>query len=324
MKYYFFLIISIFSQLSLISQTNESRSTDIKIQRLLFLIDQMYVEKVDSKKIKEDLVIGMYNSLSPIALYQSDDFFKKHQINPLEKTSIGVKIKFKKGKIIIDSIINNSGAKKAGLEKKDILVAINEVSLTYYDEFKDELANYKSEEIRVLVNRGGEELTLRVNVNEDGMLGFKPSNLSLKQLEELEFYNLASNKYGFAASFPAGYNKAIKKLSSYIDQFILILSPSTGAYKGMGGFGAIGSMFPATWNWEVFWNLTAFLSLMLAFMNVLPIPALDGGHVVFLVYEMIVGKPAPEKVMEYAQAIGMIMLLSLLVFANGNDILKLF
>ena len=156
------------------------------------------------------------------------------------------------------------------------------------------------------------------------MLGFKPANLSLKQLEELELYTLASHKYGFAASFPAGYNKAIKKLSSYIDQFMLILSPSTGAYKGMGGFGAIGSMFPATWNWEVFWNLTAFLSLMLAFMNVLPIPALDGGHVVFLLYEIIVGKPAPEKVMENAQVVGMIMLLSLLVFANGNDVLRLF
>ena len=92
----------------------------------------------------------------------------------------------------------------------------------------------------------------------------------------------------------------------------------------MGGFGAIGSMFPATWNWEVFWNLTAFLSLMLAFMNILPIPALDGGHVVFLIYEMVFRKPAPEKVMEYAQVVGMILLLSLLVFANGNDLLKLF
>ena len=118
--------------------------------------------------------------------------------------------------------------------------------------------------------------------------------------------------------------KAIKKLGSYITQFKMILSPSTGAYKGLGGFGAIGSLFPATWNWEVFWNLTAFLSLMLAFMNILPIPALDGGHVVFLIYEMIIGKPAPEKVMEYAQMIGMILLLGLLVFANGNDILRLF
>ena len=225
---------------------------------------------------------------------------------------------------IVSGFSENSNAKKGGLKKKDVLLGINGVSLPYYDEFKDELTNHKSEEITVLVDRGGEKLTFVLPVNEDGLLGFKPTNLSLKQLEELEVYTLASNKYGFAASFPAGYHKAIKKLNSYIDQFMLILSPSTGAYKGMGGFGAIGSMFPATWNWEVFWNLTAFLSLMLAFMNVLPIPALDGGHVVFLVYEMIVGKPAPEKVMESAQVVGMIVLLSLLVFANGNDILKLF
>ena len=114
---------------------------------------------------------------------------------------------------VVSGFSENSNAKKAGLKKKDILVAINGVSLTYYDEFKNELANYKSEEIIVLVDRGGEELTINVNVDEDGMLGFKPTNLSLKQLEELEFYNLASHKYGFAASFPAGYNKAIKKLS---------------------------------------------------------------------------------------------------------------
>ena len=113
---------------------------------------------------------------------------------------------------------------------------------------------------------------------------------SLKELEVLGYYSFASNEYSFFASLPAGYNKAIKKLGSYIDQFMLILSPSSGAYKGMGGFGSIGSLFPAKWNWEIFWNLTAFLSLMLAFMNVLPIPALDGGHVLFLLYEMVVGK----------------------------------
>jgi len=225
---------------------------------------------------------------------------------------------------VVSGFSENSNAKKAGLKKKDVLVAINGFSLTYYDDFENELAKYKSEEIIVLVDRGGEELTININVNEDGMLGFRPANLSIKKLEELNLYSLASKKYGFFESFPAGYNKAIKKLNSYIDQFVLILSPSTGAYKGMGGFGAIGSLFPAIWNWEVFWNLTAFLSLMLAFMNVLPIPALDGGHVVFLLYEIVVGKPAPEKVMEYAQMVGMILLLSLLVFANGNDILKLF
>jgi len=178
--------------------------------------------------------------------------------------------------------------------------------------------------VLVDVIRGGERIVFSTKVDEVGLLGFTLANLSLVQLEGLGFYNMSSFKYTLLASFPAGYNKAIKKLNSYVDQFVLILSPSTGAYKGMGGFGAIGSLFPATWNWEIFWNLTAFLSLILAFMNVLPIPALDGGHVVFLLYEMIVGKAAPEKVMEYAQVVGMFLLLGLIVYANANDILRLF
>jgi regulator of sigma E protease len=225
---------------------------------------------------------------------------------------------------IISGFTENSNAEKAGLKKNDFLIGINGVNLHYFDEFNAELANYKDEDVSLSVERGGKEILLSANVGIDGKLGFFPTNLSLTQLEEIGVYSLASYKYGFFSSLPAGYSKAIKKLNSYIDQFILILSPSTGAYKGLGGFGAIGSLFPATWNWEVFWNLTAFLSLMLAFMNVLPIPALDGGHVVFLLYEMVVGKAAPEKVMESAQVIGMILLLGLLIFANGNDILRLF
>lgn len=225
---------------------------------------------------------------------------------------------------IVSRFSENSNAKKAGLKKHDILNAINGNSFNYFDEFKAEIVKHKNKDVLLSVNRGGVNLSITTAVDSNGQLGFLPATLSLEQLEELGVYSLASHHYTFLSSFPAGYNKAIKKLGSYIDQFMLILSPSSGAYKGMGGFGAIGSMFPSTWNWEAFWNLTAFLSLMLAFMNVLPIPALDGGHVVFLLYEMVIGKPAPEKVMEYAQAIGMILLLSLLVFANGNDVLKLF
>ena len=225
---------------------------------------------------------------------------------------------------IVSRVEKGSNAEIGGLQKKDIIKAVNGISYSYFDEFKEALNTHISDTIDVMVGRGGKEVVLTVLVSDKGTLGFAPANLSIEQLEKIETYELASEKYGFFASFPAGYKKAIKKLGSYISQFKMILSPSTGAYKGMGGFGAIGSMFPATWNWEIFWNLTAFLSLMLAFMNILPIPALDGGHVVFLLYEIVVGKPAPEKVMEYAQAVGMILLLSLLVFANGNDILKLF
>ena len=225
---------------------------------------------------------------------------------------------------IISGFPANSNAKNAGFEKKDRIVSVNGVETKYFDEFKNELQQYKGENISVRVNRFGEEFILSVDVTNEGMIGFMPSNLSLNQLEELEIYSLNSATYSFLESLPAGYHLAIKKLGSYIDQFKLILSPSTGAYKGLGGFGTIGSLFPGKWHWQSFWEMTAFLSLMLAFMNVLPIPALDGGHVVFLLYEMLVGKPAPEKVMEYAQMVGMLLLLSLLVYANGNDLLKLF
>ena len=224
----------------------------------------------------------------------------------------------------INLVLENSNAEKAGLKKNDFLKSVNGVSVKYFDEFKTEIKKYKDEDVMVLVDRGGEEFLTSVRVDLNSELGFSPANFSLTQLEQLGYCSLASYKYGFFDSFPAGYKKAIKKLTSYIDQFILILNPKSGAYKGLGGFGAIGSMFPASWNWEVFWNLTAFLSLMLAFMNILPIPALDGGHVLFLIYEIIVGKPAPEKIMESAQVLGMILLLSLLVFANANDIIRFF
>ena len=225
---------------------------------------------------------------------------------------------------IISGFTENSNCEKAGLLVKDRIVAVNGVSVNYHDLFTKELKSYRDTVILVDIIRSGERIGFSIKVSENGELGFMPANLSLVQLEDLGIYNMASFKYTLLASFPAGYSKAIKKLTSYINQFVLILSPSTGAYKGMGGFGAIGSMFPATWNWEVFWNLTAFLSLMLAFMNILPIPALDGGHVVFLLYEIVVGKAAPEKVMEYAQVVGMFLLLGLILYANANDVIRLF
>lgn len=225
---------------------------------------------------------------------------------------------------IISGFSENSNAKNAGFEKRDQILSVNGVKTIYFDEFKKELQKNKGKNISVGVSRFRETLFISVDVTADGIIGFMPSNLSLAQLEELEIYTLRSNSYSFLESLPAGYYLAIKKLNSYVNQFKLILSPSTGAYKSLGGFGAIGSLFPGKWHWQSFWEMTAFLSLILAFMNVLPIPALDGGHVVFLLYEMAAGKPAPEKVMEYAQMIGMLLLLSLLVYANGNDILKLF
>ena len=182
----------------------------------------------------------------------------------------------------------------------------------------------KGERVSLLVERGGVSKELEMIVTNEGTLGFSPKILSLSELFDSNVYRGSFYSYGFFQSFPAGYKKALEKLSSYAAQAKLILSPKTGAYKGVGGFGAIGNLFPSKWDWQIFWNLTAFLSLILAFMNILPIPALDGGHVMFLLYEIVFGRPAPEKVIEYAQIVGMFLLLALLVFANGNDILRLF
>ena len=225
---------------------------------------------------------------------------------------------------IASSFIENSNAQQAGLKIKDQIIYINDIEIKYNDEMAGVLSGYRDSFVNVTVLREGEEISLTTKVSPDGTIGYYPALLGLNQLEDYGIYKMTSASYSFFGSFPAGLNKAVNKLGSYIDQFKLILNPDSGAYKGVGGFGAIGSLFPAQWDWERFWNLTAFLSLMLAFLNILPIPALDGGHVVFLLYEMVVGRPAPEKFMESAQVVGMLILLALVVYANGNDIMKLF
>ena len=225
---------------------------------------------------------------------------------------------------IVSSFIENSNAEQSGLKINDQIIGVNNMEIKYNDEMAKALSSLKDSLVNILVNRDGEEYLLKVKVSQDGTIGYYPALLTFNQFEELGVYEMTSQTYNLISCFPAGLNKAISKLDGYIDQFKLILNPDSGAYKGVGGFGAIGSLFPSKWDWERFWNLTAFLSLMLAFLNILPIPALDGGHVTFLLYEIVAGKPASEKFMEYAQIIGMLILLTLVVYANGNDIIKLF
>lgn len=215
----------------------------------------------------------------------------------------------------IGEFTSNSNAQKSDLLKGDVLISVDGVEIKYFDELTSELQNHNSETVSIGVLRDDEKLNFPVKVTSEGMIGFNLSNSVL---------DYSSETFNLIESFPAGYNLAVNKLGEYISQFALIFNSDNDLAGELGGFGAIGGLFPSSWNWQSFWNLTAFLSLMLAFMNLLPIPALDGGHVMFLLYEIIIGKPAPEKVMERAQMVGMILLLGLLVFANGNDIYKLF
>jgi regulator of sigma E protease len=221
---------------------------------------------------------------------------------------------------IVSEVADSLYAKKAGLQEKDIIRSIDDQPVRYFDEVKPLLAGRAGDTIRLGVDRDGKLVTLTTVLSADASIGFRPALPSMDELEKAGVYQFETKSYGFFASFPAGVSKAIDKLNFYVQQFKKILNPSTGAYKGIGGFKSMGSIFPKTeWNWEVFWNITAFFSIVLAFMNLLPIPALDGGHVVFTLYEMITGRKPSDKFLEYAQIVGMVILLGLILYANGND-----
>lgn len=220
---------------------------------------------------------------------------------------------------VVDSIPTTSPALEAGLRKGDHIVAINNTPTPYFDEVRKNLDNYKNQDIHVSVIRHDEPVSLDMHVSKDGTLGFYGVS-DFDQLQEMGVLKLETHKFGFIEAFPAGVRMGINKLSEYVRSMKLIFQPSTGAYKGLGGFGTIGKLFAPTWDWQVFWFWTAFLSVMLAFMNILPIPALDGGHVLFLLFEIITGRKPSDKFLEYAQIAGMVILFSLLLFANGMDV----
>ncbi|TAD81437.1 MAG: RIP metalloprotease RseP [Bacteroidetes bacterium] len=220
---------------------------------------------------------------------------------------------------LVQEVPDSMPAYKAGLRSGDLIVAINGTATPFYDQLRTQLAKSKfGDTASVTYVRKGDTLNVAVPLNAQGKLGvypmYKPS-----QYEAAGVIKTETKKYGFFAAIPAGVAMAGDELEFYIDQFRKILSPKTGAYKGVGGFKSMGSIFLPQWDWESFWTLTAFFSIVLAFMNLLPIPALDGGHVLFTLIEMITGRKPNQKFLEYAQTVGMILLLGLMLYANGND-----
>ncbi|MBN1414549.1 MAG: RIP metalloprotease RseP [Bacteroidales bacterium] len=222
---------------------------------------------------------------------------------------------------IIKEIPDTSLNARSGLMPKDRVIGINSVSFRYYDEYQSIIDTIKSGIVQLKLLRNGEVQEITATLNEQKKLQIYNIIPTFEELEKLNLYQLETNTFTFAQSIPAGWMLAKEKLGFYIKQFKLIFDFKTGAYKGLGGFGTIGGLFPKTWEWDVFWEITAFLSLILAFMNVLPIPALDGGHVTFLLYEIVTGRKPNEKFLEYAQIAGMILVLGLVLVANLNDIL---
>jgi regulator of sigma E protease len=216
---------------------------------------------------------------------------------------------------VIDSVVPDKPAAKAGFMKGDSIVGVDDLSAAFFHPVDRYVKKKKSSDVVFHIYRDGNPMDLTATTDENGIIGVAPKTPD-------KFLTYQHEDFSFLESIPAGISDATDKLTTYVKSLSLLFT-AEGAGQ-LGGFGSIGSLFPPEWNWHAFWSLTAFLSLMLAFMNLLPIPALDGGHVLFLLYEIVRGKAPGQKFMEYAQLTGMILLLGLIVFANAKDIQRFF
>ncbi|MCH4552001.1 RIP metalloprotease RseP [Aestuariibaculum lutulentum] len=244
--------------------------------------------------------------------------FLAQLIDSKEKSFISLREPF-----VVVQVPDTSLNVSSGLQKGDIVVKVNGNKTRYADQVKGYLNEFKGQEVTATVLRDQYEVELPLKIDSEGKLGLVYAGRSTSEtLEALGYYKYETKEYGLLESVPVGITKFKERIVSYWDQLSAIFTPSTGAYKGVGGFKAIYDIFPSFWSWQVFWGITAFLSIMLGVLNLLPIPALDGGHVMFLLYEIVSGRKPGDKFLEYAQMVGFLILIALVLFANGNDIFK--
>ena len=223
---------------------------------------------------------------------------------------------------VVGEPVKDGSADKAGILPNDSLVAFNGESMEFYDQYQKAFAQNKGLSVELTVARDSAGATvfrtMPVVLSDDGKMGVNVfTGLS-------RFFPVQTHKYTFLQSISVGVKRTGQEISNYWDQLKLIVKPKTGAYKSLGGFMSIGKLFGSTWDWVRFWDMTALLSIVLAIMNILPIPALDGGHVLFLLWEVVTGRKPGDKFMEYAQITGLLLVFALLLFANANDIYRFF
>jgi regulator of sigma E protease len=301
----------------LLIENKAMQNAGFKTGDRILSIDGEKVERFDNE-INAKVVMGKQVLIERNGTKQSitipNDFvdqWSKHEKGPL----VSIRMPFVIGAVAADS-------KNTALQPKDIVIALNGQTTKYFDQAKTVLENNKNKTINATVLRNQKEVQVPVTVSKDGKLGVQIGGLGMESLEKLGYYKVSKQEFGLLESIPVGLTKGKDQLVGYGKQLKMIFSPSTGAYKQVGGFKAIFDIFPNTWSWEVFWTITALLSIMLGVMNLLPIPALDGGHVMFLLYEIVSGKKPSDKFLENAQMVGFVLLITLLLFANGNDIYK--
>ncbi len=238
-----------------------------------------------------------------------DDFGQLLVDSGIKSGAFSLRIPF-----VIDSIVPENPAYHAGLMKGDSVVGVNGLYSPYFQEIAKTLRNNKNKVVRMHVVRNGSSLSVPVDVMADGRIGVSPKSLD-------NYIGIDTLHYSFLQAIPGGFHEAWETVTDYTSQLRFLFSKA-GA-KQVGGFVTFAKLFPNEWDWWAFWERTAFISLVLAFMNILPIPALDGGHVMFLLWEMITGKAVSQKVLERSQIIGMILLLGLMLYGNGMDIFRI-
>ena len=282
------------------------------------------IVSIDGKKVENlsrvpvDIILDMPKTL------QVDRGGKILDI-PIKEEDISMLIKMKGLFItprfpgVVDSLEvkeSRNAAMRAGLKKGDVIVAVDGVPTPFFNDVQREIRKHNRQNAKITILRGGDTLVKVVPVTSERTIGFFPASPK----DFLEFKHI---DYSFFGALPAGIAEGYEKIVMQLKQFKVLFTVKD-AYQSVGGFISIGNVFPSEWDWQSFWYMTAFLSIVLAVMNILPIPALDGGHVLFLLYEVVTRRKPSEKFLEYAQYVGMILLLALLLFANGNDIVRLF
>jgi regulator of sigma E protease len=218
---------------------------------------------------------------------------------------------------VVGGIADGSTAAASGLQVGDSLVSVNGVETRFFDQFVEKFKAAKGEKLTLTVIRESAPVDIEIQISEQGTIGVYPYGASA-------FLAVSTKNYNLFEAVGVGVKRTGEEIANYWNQIKLLFDKDLKAYKSLGGFISIAKVFPGQWDWISFWHTTAFLSIILAVMNILPIPALDGGHVMFLLYEVVTRRKPSDKFLEYAQMVGLALLFLLLIYANGNDIIKLF
>jgi regulator of sigma E protease len=293
-----------------------AQSIGLKDGDQILTVDGKHVEKFD--QIPYDVILKDVKNLE---VKRGNE----NVIVPVPDDFAGKLIKYKALNFIdkrfafegLDSISPGTAAEKAGLKKGDKIISVNNIPVPFYNNFQKIIPKNKGRQVHLVVLRNTDTLQKTAFIGDDGVLGIMPTRNDTG-------YSIKTTYYSFFQSFPAGFKKSIETLQYYWLQLKLIFSGKVNTNESLGSVISITKMFGVQWNWQHFWSLTAFFSLVLALMNILPIPALDGGHALFTIVEMVTRRKPSEKFMEYAQMAGMVLLLGLMAYALGLDFMRFF